>query len=97
MLEADVALAIDEIDRAGPVDDLGLLVEDLVDAPGRGLGPLAEHDQHPEQLERRLQHDDVSAEGEDRADLEVAVDHEPAAEQQHQGKSELREVLHRRA
>ena len=75
-VEADVAVAVGEVDRVGAVDDRRLLVEDLVDPLGRCRGALAEHDQHPEQLERRLEHHDVGAEGEDRADLEVTVDHE---------------------
>ena len=56
VLEADVTPAVGEIDRVGPIDDGGLLVEDLVDALGRGGGALAHHDQHAEHHERGLHH-----------------------------------------
>ena len=36
VVELDVALAVDQVDRVGTVDDGRLLVEDLVDALGRG-------------------------------------------------------------
>ena len=56
VLEADVTPAVDQIDRIGPIDDGGLLVEDLVDPLGRGGGALAHHDQHAQHHERRLHH-----------------------------------------
>ena len=52
VVEADVADGVDQVDGARAVHDGRLLVEDLVDPPGRGPGPLAEHDQHAEHLKR---------------------------------------------
>ena len=43
-----------------------------------------------------LQHHDVGVEGEDVADAELAVDHQPPAEEQHEGQAELGQVLHQR-
>ena len=54
--ELDLAAGRDEVDGTGAVDDVRGLVEDLVDAPGRGRRPLAEHHDHAEDAERRLQH-----------------------------------------
>ena len=96
VVEADVAAALDEVDGAGPIDDRGLLVEDLVDPLRRRRSPLPEHDEHPQHLEGGLQHHDPEAEGEDGADLQVVVDDQVAAEQDHQGQSDLGEVLHQR-
>ena len=62
----DVALGLDEVDGAGAVDDVGLLVEDLEDALGRGGGPLADHHEEAEHAERRLEHHDVGVERDDR-------------------------------
>ena len=69
VVEGDIAGAVHEVDGAGPVDDLGALVEDLVDARGRGCRTLAHHDEHAEHHERRLHHEEIDVEGEDGADV----------------------------
>ena len=95
-VEADVALAVEEVDRPGAIGDRGLLVEDLVEPLGRGRGPLAHHDEHPEHHERRLQHQQVGVEGQDRPDAEVSVDHHVATEEKDESETGLRQVLERR-
>jgi len=47
-------------------------------------------------LERRLEDDQVGAEGEDRADAQVSVDDEQAPDDQDQDEADLRQVLDRR-
>ncbi len=95
-LEADVAVAVDEVEGAGAIDDGRLLVEDFVDAFGRGRGALAHHDDHPQHHEGGLEHHQVEAEGQDAPDAEMVVDHHPPAHEQHDGQPELGQVLHGR-
>ena len=92
--ELDVALGCHEVDSSRPIDDVCGLVEDLVDPLGRGRRPLAEHGDHAEDAEGRLEHHHIAVEGDDRADGDHAVDGEPPAVQQHCGEAETREVLH---
>ena len=68
VVEAHVAAAFDEVDRARTVDDVGLLVEHLVDALRRRRSPLAHHQDHAELTERRLEHQHVGVERDDVAD-----------------------------
>ena len=96
VVEADVAGAVDEVDRAGPIDDGGLLVEDLVDALGRSGGTLAHHDQHAEHHEGCLHHQQVDVEFEDRPQLELPVDDEVAPEHEDEDEPHLGEVLDQR-
>ena len=85
VVEVHVTDAVDEVDRAGAVDDRRLLVEHLVDAPGRRRGTLAHHHHHAELPERRLEHQHVGVEGDDVADGGLAVDREVAAVQRAPG------------
>ena len=94
--EPDIAGAVREVDRIGAVGHGGLLVEDLVDPPSRGGGPLAHHDQHAEHHERRLHHQQIGVEGQDGPDPECAVDDHVAAEDEYQGQSDLGQVLDQR-
>ena len=96
VVELDVALAIDEVDRVGSVDDGGLLVDDLVNPVGRGRGALAHHDQHPQHHEGGLHHDQVEVERDDGGDRQVVVDDEPPAHQQDEDQADLGEVLYER-
>ena len=61
------------VDRPRRVHHLAAGVQDLVDAPGRRRRPLAHHDHHAEHPERRLQHQHVRVERDDRADRGLAV------------------------
>ena len=91
-----VAPAVDEVDGARRAHDLWWLVEDLVDPLGRGRGPLAVHDHHPELAERRLEDEHVGLEREQRPHAEVVVDdQDPAVEQDH-GQPDPGQVLQRR-
>ena len=92
-----LAARLDEVDGAGPVDDLGLGVEDLVDAAGRRRRPLGEHQHEPERAERRLEEHDVGAEGDERADGDLAVDGQQAAVEEDRGQAEPRQRLQQRA
>ena len=96
VLEPHVALAVGQVHRARPIDDGGLLVEDLVDALGRGCGTLAHHDQHAEHHEGRLHHQEVDVEGQDGPVAQVAVNDHVATEEQDQHQSDLGEVLDQR-
>ena len=93
VLHDDLTAALRQLDRAGPIGDGRLLVEHLIDAARGCRGTLPQHDQHPQQLERSLQHHDVCAEGDDGANAKVAVQHQVAAHQQHQRESYLRQIL----
>ena len=96
VVELDVTLAVDQVDGVGPVDDRGLLVDDLVDPVGRGRGALAHHDQHPEHHEGGLHHHQVEVERDDGRDGQLLVDDHPAADEQHEDEADLGEVLHER-
>ena len=96
LLEPHVAGAVDELDRAGPVDDGGLLVEDLVDALGRRGGALAHHDDHAQHHEGRLEHEEIGVEGQDRTETQAPVDDHVAAEGEDQRQTHLGQVLDRR-
>ena len=96
VVELDVTARRDEVDGSGTIDDVRWFVEDLVDARRRRRRALAQHRDHAEQPERRLQHDDVGVERHDRADGDLALDREPTAIQQHRREAEPREVLHER-
>ena len=91
-----LAARLDEVDGAGPVDDLGLGVEDLVDAARRCGGALGEHQHEPERAERRLQEHDVGAERDERADGDLAVDGQQAAVEEDRGQPEPRQRLQER-
>ncbi len=93
VVEVHVAAALDEVDRAGTIDDVGLLVEHLVDALGRRRRPLAHHQDHAELAERRLQHQHVGVEGDDVAHRCPPVDDEVAAVEEHDGLAEAGQVL----
>ena len=93
VVEVHVAAALDEVDGARPVDDVGLLVEHLVDALRRRRRPLAHHQHHAELAERRLQHQHVGVERDDVADRRLAVDREVAAVEQHERLAEAGQVL----
>ena len=93
VLEPHIAATVDQVDGVGGVGDGGLLVDDLVDAVGRGRRPLAHHDQHAQHHERGLEHQQVGVEGQDVPDAQSAVDDHVAAEQQDQGQPHLGQVL----
>ncbi len=93
VVEVDVALAVDEVHRSRSFRHVRLLVEHLVDAPGRRLGALAHHHEQPQEAERRLQHQHVGVEGDDGAHRDRAVDGEPASVEQHQRLAQAGQVL----
>ena len=94
IVELNVSPGVDQVDGVGSIDDRRLLVDDLVDALGRGRGTLAHHDEHPEHHEGGLHHDQVQVEGDDGGDRQVVVNDHPAADQEDQYESHLGEVLH---
>ena len=82
--------------RAGPIDDLRLLVqhgEDAVERRGGGEERVVELG---ELLDRVEEVRKVEREREERPDAEVPVDHEPAAEAEDDGGGERREDVDRR-
>ena len=96
VVEVHVAGALDDVDRAGAVDDGRLLVEHLEDAPRRRRRALAHHHHHAELTERRLEHQDVGVERDDVPDGRLPVDREIAAVEQHQRLTETGKVLDER-
>jgi hypothetical protein len=73
-----------------------LCVDDFVDATGTGRGALAHHQHHAELPERRLEHQHVGVERDDRADRSAAMDRHVTAEQQHEREADPGQVLDRR-
>ena len=84
---------VDQRPGAGPVDDLRLLVEDLVDADRRGGGPLGLEQDEAEHSERDGDHGDVAAECEQGTDPELVVDGQVSPVEQYQGHAEPGECL----
>jgi hypothetical protein len=95
-LEADVPLAVHQVGGARPIDNGGLLVEDLVDPLGGGGCPLAHHDQHAQHHERRLHQQQVEVERDDGAELQVPVDDQVTAEEKDECEADLGKVLYQR-
>ena len=69
----------------GPVDYRRLLVQDLVDAQGRGCRPLGLEQHEAEHPERHRDHRHVRAECQQRADADLPVDHEVPAIEEDEG------------
>jgi hypothetical protein len=93
VVEVDRAAHVDEVVGTGSLHDLGTLVEDLEDPSRAGPRALAHHDQLSEHHERRLEHQEIQTEGEDLGVTKVAVHDHPSAAEQHQGESQLGQVL----
>jgi hypothetical protein len=77
--------------RARAVGDARRAVEDLEHPLGAGGGALREAEQHAERLQRPDEHDHVGVEGDQRAQGDAPVDHQPAAVPEDDGHAELGE------
>ena len=95
--QLDLPARVDQVHGPGPIDDLGLGVEDLVDPIGGGGRALAQQEHEPEGAERRLEQHDVGRERDDRPDGDGAVDGEEPAVEEHGRQAQPRQGLHQRA
>ena len=85
----DAAAAGGELGRRGRALDPRFAVEDLEEAVAGGDRALRHPHRHAEHPHRPGEDHQVGVEGGEVAEAEVAVDHHPPADQQHQGDPEL--------
>ena len=95
--QLDPTAAGGQLDRVGRALDRRFAVDDLEHPVARGDRALRHPHRHAEHPQRPGQHHQVGVEGGEVAEAEVAFDHHPAADQQHQRDPELRQQPDQRA
>ena len=93
LFEPQLAVARRQRLPVGPVDDGGVGGENLVDARGRGHGPLGHGDDRPQHAQRRDEHEDVGHEGDELAHAQVAAEHLVASVPQHGHQAQRRQEV----
>ena len=96
VLEGDRAVDVADRLGVGRLDHLGAGVEQLEDPHGPGPGHLTRRQQPRQHAGRGRQLQEVAVEGQERAQRDVAVDHQPAAGQEQGGHPEAGQHLDER-